>query len=97
MTYHHDIAHTVSELNDRYPWALRIIAMFVAGLCWGASLGLLGAPLEASLWFALAIFALVMAAYVASRRIRAVHKNLLLLSATFMICIGLGIGTWLAG
>ena len=96
MTYHLDIYNSAAELNDHCRWVSRAIAVFVAGLCGGVALGLLGASLEASLWSALGVIALVMAVCVASRDLRALYRNLLLLSAVCLICIGMGIGTWLA-
>lgn len=96
MTYHLEIYHSATELNDHYRWVNRAVAVFVAGLCGGAVLGLIGASLEASLWSASGVIALIMAACVASRDLRALYRNLLLLFATCLFCIGLGIGTWLA-
>lgn len=79
---------------------LRALAVFTAGLCWGGSLAFLGAPLETAMWFAVAIIAFVTAVCVVLYGAGALHRYKRYrpaLSVTCLVCIGLVVGTWLAG
>jgi hypothetical protein len=97
VTFHLDIYRTASDLSDRNSQLFRTLAMFAAGLCWGAALGLLRVPLEATLSFALAIILFVTAVCIARTGIDSLHRHLQILATTCLVCIGLGIGCWLAG
>jgi len=73
------------------------LAMFAGGFCWGLSLALLGAPLETAVRFAVAIFAFVLAICVALYGTGALYRYKPALSATGLVCIGLVLGSWMAG
>jgi hypothetical protein len=97
VTFHLDIYRSASDLSYRNPILFRTLAIFATGLCWGAALAFLGATLEAALWFALAIIALVTAVCIIRSGIVGLYKHLLILTSACLVCIGLGIGSWLAG